>query len=68
MLLDDYLNNIKGLFDNTSFVVNQSLTIDKRDQQQAHVFGYLIFISESELHFREFIDASEGSIDKLAYR
>ena len=67
MLLDDYLNNIKGLFDNTSFVVNQSLTIDKRDQQQAHVFGYLIFIDESELHFREFIDASEGSIDKLVY-
>jgi len=67
MLLDDYLNNIKELFDNISFVVNQSLTIDKRDQQQAHVFGYLIFIDESELHFREFIDASEGSIDKLAY-
>ena len=43
------------------------MTIDKRDQQQAHIFGYLIFIDESELHFREFIDASEGSIDKLAY-
>ena len=67
MLLDDYLNNIKGLLDNTAFVVNQSLTIDKRAQQQAHIFGYLIFIDESELHFREFIDASEGSIDKLVY-
>ena len=67
MLLDDYLNNIKGLLDNIDFVVNQSLTIDKRAQQQAHIFGYLIFIDESELHFREFIDASEGSIDKLVY-
>jgi hypothetical protein len=67
MLLDEYLNNIKELLDNTAFVVNQSLTIDKRAQQQAHIFGFLIFINESELHFREFIDASESNIDKLAY-
>ena len=55
MLLDDYLNNIKGLLDNIDFVVNQSLTIDKRAQQQAHIFGYLIFIDESELQFESLL-------------
>ena len=68
MLLDDYLNEIQSELDKfTPLLVNHSLTIDKRPQQQAHVFGVLIFMDESQLHFREFIDASEGYIDKVAY-
>ena len=68
MLLDDYLNEIKTAIDAiSSLLVNHSLTIDKRPQQQAHISGVLIFMDESELHFREFIDASEGWIEKVAY-
>ena len=68
MLLDDYLSDIQnGLNEIAPLLVNHSLTIDKRPQGQAHIFGMLIFADESVLHFREFIDASEGWIDKVAY-
>lgn len=68
MLLDDYLSQIKNVLDNTApLLINDSLTIDKRPQQQAHIFGVLIFMDESQLHFREFIDGSEGWIEKVAY-
>ncbi len=70
MLLDDYLNGIRSvLAEIAPLLVNHSLTIDKRPQEQAHIFGMLIFTDESSLHFREFVDASEGEgqIDKAAY-
>lgn len=68
MLLDDYLNEIENTLNTfSSLIVNQSVTIDKRPQEQAHIFGILLFNDESTLHFREFIDASEGKIDKVAY-
>lgn len=68
MLLDDYLNNIKAVLNQVSpLVVNHSLTIDKRGQEQAHILGVLIFADESALHFREFVDFSDGYLDKVAY-
>lgn len=68
MLLNSYLDTIQNILDNTMFLlINHSLTIDKRLQQQAHISGILIFTDESSLHFREFIDASEGWIEKVAY-
>ena len=68
MLLDEYLNNIKAVLNQVApLVVIHSLTIDKRGQEQAHIFGVLIFADESALHFREFVDFSEGYLDKVAY-
>lgn len=68
MLRDDYLIEINRVLDKfTPLLINHSVTIDKRPQQQAHIFGVLIFMDESQLHFREFIDASEGCIEKVAY-
>jgi hypothetical protein len=68
MLLDDYLDELKSSLGSfASFLVNDSLTVDKRPQQQAYVFCMLIFTDASELHFREFIDASDGVIEKVAY-
>ena len=68
MLLNNYLKDINALLDSiASIVINHSLTIDKRPQEQAHIFGTLIFMDKSELHFKEFVDGSEGFIDKVAY-
>lgn len=68
MLLNNYIDNIKNALDKIiPFIINHSLTIDKRPQQQVHIVGILIFIDESNLHFREFINASEGWIEKVAY-
>lgn len=68
MLLDDYLNEVHKLLDKiTVFTIKHSCTFDRRNQDQAHIFGVLIFINESSLHFREFIDTSEGTINKVAY-
>lgn len=68
MLLNDYLDELKSSLDSfASFLANHSLTVDKRPQQQAYIFGVLTFTDASELHFREFIDASDGVIEKVAY-
>jgi len=44
MLLDDYLNGIRSvLAEIVPLLVNHSLTIDKRPQEQAHYLGCVFY-------------------------
>lgn len=70
MLLQTYCNRIKAEVDRyaaTSFVLEVEINFDLRPGGQGYLHGTIQFVNGAELHFKEFVDAREQNVDKLAY-
>lgn len=49
------------------FVLDASITFDIRPGEQGYLTGLVIFEDFSSLHFKEFVDAAQGIVEKLSY-
>lgn len=70
MLIEDYLAQIKNVIDRyaaASFVVSATVTFDLRPGEQGLVSGIVQFVEKTEFHFREFLDARDGAVEKVMY-
>ena len=54
-------------FTSANFVLNTALNLETRPGDQAFISGYVIFLDRSSLFFREYLDATANSVDKLMY-
>lgn len=69
-MIQAYFNRIKTLVDTytaTSLVLDASVSFEMRPGGQGYLRGLIIFVDDSKLHFREFLDTAKGTIDKLMY-
>jgi len=69
-VIQAYFNQIKTLVDQyaaTHFVLDASVSFETRPGEQGYLTGSLTFVDGSVLHFREFLDAVEETVDKLMY-
>lgn len=65
-----YFAQIKATLDQyaaTPFVLDASVTFDVRPGDQGYLSGYVIFTDGFTLHFKEFVDADQGVLEKLTY-
>jgi hypothetical protein len=49
------------------YVVRCEYTIDLRPPSQAYLRGHIEFANGTELHWTEFIDTGDGTLDKVRY-
>lgn len=49
------------------FILDASVTFDIRPGNQGYLTGSVIFEDFSSLHFKEFVDAAPGIVEKLSY-
>ncbi len=70
MTIQKYIDEIKASLDryaNSFHIIDIELYLDLRIQQQGFVKGTVYFVNNTRLHFKEFVDASEGILRKLRY-
>ncbi|MBI5303180.1 MAG: hypothetical protein HY868_13690 [Chloroflexi bacterium] len=51
----------------TSFVVSATVFFDTRPGEQGFLSGTVRFVDNSELYFREYVDATDKRIEKVMY-
>jgi len=69
-VLDRYIEDIRAIIDRhraTSFVIEARVSFDFRPGGQAYLEGAVRYVDGSALHFREFLDQTATSVDKLMY-
>lgn len=66
MRIELYFEKIRKVIDDCPIVQLSNLTYDKRSSFEGFIRGELIFLDDSRLHFREFVDV-EIEIDRLMY-
>ena len=69
-MIQAYFSQIKALVDKyaaTHFVVDVNVSFETRPGEQGYLTGLITFADGSVLHFREFLDSTEGTVDKLMY-
>ena len=69
-MLKTYLEHIQRVvetFGEAPFVVETSIDVDLRPGSQAYITGRFSFLDGSVLHFREYVDASGTSVEKVSY-
>ena len=66
MRIEAYFERVKNIVDNCPFVQSSSLTYDKRSTYEGFVHGEVIFIDDSVLHLREYVDV-EITVERLMY-
>jgi len=49
------------------FVLDVALSFESRPGDQGYLTGELLFVDGSRLHFREFLDSTEETVEKLMY-
>ena len=65
-----YLDSIRTLIDQYArmrFVLDTQVTFDVRPGNQAYVHGGFLFVDDSSLHFREYLDTIGADTQKLMY-
>lgn len=70
MTLQVYIDSLRSSLDRlivTPLVMESDLRVDQRSGDQAFIQGAIHFHDSSTLHFKEFIDAHDGGVDKLTY-
>jgi len=68
--IEDYFSKVKGVVDQyatANFVTSTNLTFDSRPGDQGILSGTIEFVDNSQLHFREYLDAFEDKIEKVMY-
>ena len=69
-MIQHYFAQIKLKFDqfaSANFVLNVALNLETRPGNQAFISGYVVFLDKSSLFFREYLDATTDTVDKLMY-
>ncbi|MCA9979859.1 MAG: hypothetical protein KDD89_03485 [Anaerolineales bacterium] len=69
-MISAYFATLQATLDRYSllyFVQDVRITFDKRPSEQGYVVGQVVFQDESELHFREYLDAMGRTLSKLRY-
>ncbi len=69
-MIQHYFTQTKLEFDqftSANFVLNVSINLETRPGNQAFISGYVIFLDRSSLFFREYLDATTNTVDKLMY-
>lgn len=67
MNISDYIVEIEALINSSEIVSAYNLTIDRKTADIAFVSGKIDFRDGTTLDFKEFIEESEGSIEKYKY-
>lgn len=65
-MIDEYFDQIKELLNRSSVVRSQDIQFDKRTSTKGYIRGNVFFKDNSMLHFREFVNISDG-IDRFVY-
>ncbi len=69
-MLKTYLDDVQAVvntFAEAPFVVQSTFDIDLRPGHQAYLTGRFYFVDGSVLHFREYVDATGPTIEKVSY-
>ncbi|MBI4685058.1 MAG: hypothetical protein HY755_07645 [Nitrospirae bacterium] len=67
MNISDYIAELEALINSSPIVSSYNLTIDRKTADIAFVSGKIDFRDGTILDFKEFIEESEGSIEKYKY-
>lgn len=69
-MIQAYFTQLKKTLDAyaaANFILDVGLTFETRPGNQGVLRGTIIFIDNSELHFKEYLDEAAQVIEKLAY-
>jgi hypothetical protein len=69
-VIQAYFDQIKALVNKyavTHFVLDTKVSFEMRPGEQGYLTGSITFEDGSVLHFREFLDSVEDTMDKLMY-
>jgi len=64
--IEAYFERAKNLVDNCPFVQLSNLTYEKRSTYEGFVQGDVMFVDNSVLHLREYVDV-ETTVERLMY-
>lgn len=67
MNINEYIAQLESLINSSTIVSSYNLTIDRKTADIAFVSGKIDFRNGTILNFKEFIEESEGSIEKYKY-
>lgn len=67
MNINDYIAELEALINSSEIVSSYNLTIDRKTADIAFISGKIDFRNETTLDFKEFIEESEGNIEKYKY-
>lgn len=68
MRIEAYFERVKNLVENCPFVQLSDLTYEKRGTYEGFVHGEVIFVDNSVLHLREYVDVEmETTAERLMY-
>ncbi len=67
MNISDYIAELEALINSSKIVSSYNLAIDRKTAEIAFVSGKIEFRDGTTLDFKEFIEESEGSIEKYKY-
>ena len=67
MNISDYIAELETLINSSQIVSSYNLTIDRKTADIAFVSGKIDFRDGTTLDFKEFVEESEGSIEKYKY-
>ncbi len=66
MQIDDYFRSIRQTIKQCPAIHSSSIRYDKRSSYQGYIKGSILFLDESVLHIREFVDV-EFSVERYTY-
>lgn len=67
MNISDYIAELEALINSSKIVSSYNLTIDRKTADIAFVSGKIDFRDGTTLDFKEFVEESEGSIERYKY-
>ena len=67
MNISDYIAELEALINSSKIVSSYNLTIDRKTADIASVSGKIDFRDGTTLDFKEFVEESEGRIEKYKY-
>lgn len=67
MNINEYIAQLESLINSSTIVSSYNLTIDRKTADIAFVSGKIDFRNGTILDFKEFIEESEGNIEKYKY-
>ncbi len=69
-MIQNYFDRVKASIDQftaTAFVLDANVSFETRPGEQGYLVGSVTFVDGSVLHFAEFLDAFQRTVDKLMY-
>jgi hypothetical protein len=69
-VIQAHFTQVKAIIDEytkTAFVLEVTVNYETRPGEQGYIKGTMTFIDGSRFHFREYLDVTGGTTEKLAY-